>query len=210
MALKGILCRRSESWTSVPTDFESCHLVPTGVRTFIYNLNGNDYGWDDYGGTDPRDPGGWAGKGWAEQLGGFHIVSSTAREFRLDLPDGAGTYEVGAVMADANGAAQNTAFDFRDGLNGTLLHTWNESSTATQAVDIDGTLTAFGSWSQSSAPTETLTFTGSELYIHFNGNSSQGFISSVWVESSSTPPASGCYNPFISKTFNPNYTRRIG
>ena len=212
MALKGILCRRSAGWTPIPTDFESCHLVPSGDRTLIYDLNGNSYGWDDYGGVDPRDRGGWSGKGWAEQLGGFHIISSTARDLRIDLPDGVGTYNVGAVMADANGSVQNTAFDFRDGLNGTLLHTWNESSTATQAVDIDGTLTDFASWSQATAPTVSMTFTTPSLYVQFNKqNGSNGLVSSVWVESAGGPPAPATfYNPFISKTFNPNYTRRVG
>lgn len=30
------------------------------------------------------------------------------------------------------------------------------------------------------------------------------------IEGGPTPPTSGFYNPFINKTFNPNYTRRIG
>ena len=111
-------------------------------------------------------------------------------------------------MADANANAMDLGWDIEDGNGGTVLYSWNGASTSTQAIDIDGTLTAFGSWTYANAPTVQLTFTDPSVYLRKNSSSTQAHISAIWVEAAGGPTTT-YHNPFSSRTFNNQYERRI-
>ena len=216
MTIRKIACWRDGSKATHPTGWEICQYQPAVPdRNVYYGQRGgsadptNTFGYGSSTGLGDvfrdRSTGGGA---YDLVITGLFWLPSTTHYFRIDLPSGAGTYDVKQWCSDTNGNAQSSNLQFEDGSTGTVLHTSTKTSTSTQVVDIDGTLTAFASWNWTSAPAQSMTFTQDHVRIRASTSGNQ-FFDGFSFELSGSPPAANFYNPFISKTFNNNYTRRI-
>jgi hypothetical protein len=151
----------------------------------------------------------------APQLAGMFYNNSSA-VFRMDLPSGAGKYRVYFAGVD-QAAGQNTGWRFKDGDAGTEFATLSQSTTTTQYVDITNTRQSVSGFDYANENFVEHTFTNDHFTINRDTSlaGGNGVISAVWcelVDDGPDPPdpPSGFYDPFSSKTFNPNYTRRIG
>ena len=213
MTIRKIACWRDGDKATVPTGFELCQYLPSTDRTTIYGKRGavadatNTLGYDADPGDSTRDRS-TGGGAYALEITGLFWLSNTTRYFRVDLPSGAGTYNVKQWCSDTNGAGRSSNLQFEDGGTGTVLYTSTKSSTSTTVVDIDGTTTAFASWAWSSATSVQMTFTQDHVRMRSTGGTQ--YFDGFSFELASTPPATTFYNPFINKRFNPNYNRRIG
>ena len=214
MTIRKIACWRDGDKATVPTGFELCQFVPSGDRTTIYGFRGgvadatNTLGYDADPGDTTRDRSTGGGT-YPLEITGLFWLPNTTRYFRVDLPSGAGTYDVRSWVSDTNGTATRSGnLQFEDGATNNVLYTSIKTSTTTPVADIDGTnSTAFASWSWSSSPSVQMTFTQDHVRIRSTGGTQ--YFDGFSFELASTPPAANFYNPFISKTFNNNYTRRI-
>jgi hypothetical protein len=149
----------------------------------------------------------------ATQLAGMTFQNTNGATFRLDLPDGAGTYKVWFAGIDA-ASGQVTGWRLKDGTSGTEFATLDASSTTTQYVDINNTLQLASAFDVDGSNYVEHTFVNDYLTIQRDTTlaAGNGVISSVWVElvdDDPPPPTTGFYNPFICKIFNNNYTRRL-
>ncbi len=148
----------------------------------------------------------------APQLAGMFFNSGSA-VFRMDLPRGAGKYKVYFAGVD-QASGQATGWRFKDGDAGTEFATLSQTTTTTQYVDITNTRQLVSGFDYANENFVEHTFTNGHFTINRDTSlaGGNGVISAVWVEyvEDTPPPATGFYNPFINKTFNPNYTRRIG
>ena len=187
MADKKMLFWRSGTKATHPTGWEVCFFVPSADRTLIYNLRGAstdttvDFGWDDYDGDNNRD----RSTTYGLILSGLHWMSSTAREIIIDLPNGAGTYNVGATCCDTSGSGRFCDFNFVDGSGGTVLHNWTGTSSSTTLVNIDGTTSSMSTFDYETAPTEEMTFTSSQAIMKLNGGT-RSYFNAIWFSESDT------------------------
>ena len=214
MTSKKMLFWKNGNKATPPAGWEVCFNVPGADRTLIYGQRGGvpdssvDFGFDDFDGDNNRD----RNTQYGLILSGLMWMNSTAREIKIDLPDGPGTYNVYATCCDSSGFARSVNFDFHDGVNGTILHSWTGTSTSTTLVNIDGSLTDMAACDDTTAPGVQLAFTTSQLSVE-KAVSGQSYFNAIWLESagSGPPPTDPFYNPFSSRVFDPaNYERRIG
>ena len=134
-------------------------------------------------------------------LAGMYFTSTNAHQFRLDLPDGVGTYRVRSAHIDAL-ASQTTGWRFRDGSAGTNFASVSGATTSTQYRDITDALQTASSFAYASENYVEHTFTNDFLTVTRDtalaaGN---GVLSAVWVEKVGTAP-SGNFNPFHNAKF---------
>ena len=179
----------------------------TDDEDFSYDYNGI-YGWTQGPlGFRDRDP------SRGPLLAGIAFSTTNADQFRFDLPQGAGTYRVYAVHSDTS-ASFSTGFRYKDGDAGTEFATITGDQTKFNYFDITGVSHATTSFDLATENYVEHTFVNNYFTINrdtsINGTA-QGKIAAVWVEKvdEPDPPVGGFYNPFVSKIFIPNYTRRI-
>ena len=118
----------------------------------------------------------------AAQLAGMYLTSTNGHTFRLDLPDGAGTYKIFSAHVD-QAASQTTGWDFTDGSGSTIV-TVSGATTSTNYRDINSNSKAVSGFSPSSETYVQHTFTNDHLLVVRNTsvNSGNGVLSAVWVE----------------------------
>ena len=170
---------------------------------------------------------GWLGTGYsfrnrtsslAPQLAGIGFTPTNGDQFRIDLPHGPGTYRIGCVSYDPLSSMQ-TQWNIHDGgTSGTLITSLDETTVVgSQYVDISNTRVTNTSFDFANEAFIEHTFTGDHITwtrdSTLNNSGDNGCLSSAWVQYipdvDPPDPPSGFYNPFISKTFYPNYTRRV-
>lgn len=133
-------------------------------------------------------------------LAGMFFSSTNGQQFRLDLPDGIGTYRVRSAHIDAL-ASQVTGWRFRDGSSGTNFASLSGSTTSTQYRDITDTLKSASGFSYSTESYVQHTFTNDFLTVTRDTSlaSGNGVLSAVWVEKVGATPTN--YDPFQNETF---------
>ena len=125
-------------------------------------------------------------------LAGMYFTSTNGDQFRLDLPDGVGTYRVRSAHIDAL-ASQTTGWRFRDGSTGTNFANVSGTTTSSQYRDITDTLKTASGFNYSSESYVEHTFTDTFLTVTRDTSlaSGNGVLSSVWVEKTSGSSTNG-------------------
>ena len=122
----------------------------------------------------------------------MYFTSTNGDQFRLDLPDGVGTYRVRSAHIDAL-ASQTTGWRFRDGSTGTNFANVSGTTTSSQYRDITDTLKTASGFNYSSESYVEHTFTDTFLTVTRDTSlaSGNGVLSSVWVEKTSGSSTNG-------------------
>jgi hypothetical protein len=204
--------RKSLNYITDTDKFSACQPNSTsGQPPYTWEYNSSQkYGWIGQSIGNFRD----RSSSVAPQLAGMSYTSSSGIQFRIDLPRGAGTYRIGSVSYDAL-SSQGTGWDVHDGgTSGSLVTQITGFSSPSKYVDVTGASPNASAFDFANENYIEHTFTSD--HVTWTRNTSlgggNGVLSSAWVElvDEPPPPPGGFYDPFTSKTFNPNYTRRIG
>ena len=207
MATRAVCLRRSFTYVTDTNGFIACHDSDGDGTPINFGYDaGQGFGFVSTSGVQARD----RNSSNDPAIAGMAFTSTNGISFRLDLPDGAGTYKVYAACIDQLGSMV-TGWRFRDGTAGTNFVTLSTSSNSTNYVDISNTQQAATGFDFATENSVTHTFTDSFMTVTRDTSIASGnaALSAVWVELDGSPPAASFYNPFQNKRFNPNYTRRI-
>ena len=115
-------------------------------------------------------------------LAGIYFTTTNGDKFRIDLPNGLGTYKVFSVHYDAL-ANQSTGWRFKDG-NGSTITTVTASSTTTNYIDINNnSLPATGfDYANESFVEHEFTNTYMEVERDTALAGGNGILTAVWLE----------------------------
>ena len=118
----------------------------------------------------------------AVQLAGMYFTSTNGHTFRLDLPDGAGTYKIFSAHVD-QAASQTTGWDFTDGSGSTIVSV-SGATTSSNYRDINSNSKAVSGFSPASETYVQHTFSNDHLLVVRNTSlgTGNGVLSAVWVE----------------------------
>ena len=199
----------------VDTDkFSACQPnSASGQPPYTYEYNSSQkFGWVGQSGGAFRN----RSTSFGDHLAGISFTGTNGVQFRIDLPNGVGTYRIGCACFDAL-ASQATGWDVHDGgTSGTLITSISGGTTTSNYRDINSASKAASGFDFATEDYIEHDFTSDHVTWTRNTSvqSGTGVLSSAWVEyvdnTPPPPPPSGFYDPFSNKTFNPNYTRRIG
>lgn len=175
-----IAIRLSYPYVTDPTGWDSCHRqdgsVPLPYDASAYSAS-QGFGFTSYANQFRN-----RNSSNAPQLAGMYFTSTNGHAFRLDLPDGAGTYRVRSAHVD-QAAGQTTGWDFKDG-SGSTIASVSGATTGTNYRDINSNSKAVSGFSVASETYVEHTFTNDHLTVVRNTslNSGNGVLSAVWVE----------------------------
>lgn len=121
-------------------------------------------------------------------LAGIYFSSTNGDKFRIDLPNGLGTYKVFSAHYDAL-SNQSTGWRFKDG-SGSTITTVTASSTTTNYIDInDNSLPATGfDYANESFIEHEFTNTYMEVERDTTLAAGNGTLTAVWLEYVPDPP----------------------
>ena len=199
---KGVNLRLSYPYVTDVDGFEACYAQDgTPYAQITYGAS-HGYGWDSTTGMNYRN----RSITVDTRLAGMHFTSTNGRYFRLDLPNGAGTYRVSLTCCDAFPFASGTGWIVADGGVSTIA-TINNSTPSGSYTDISNTSRLNSGFSLASEQYIQHTFTSSFLTVTRDTTvqSGNGMLSAVWVNE--VTAAADDYNPFTnakykSRTFN--------
>ena len=178
-----VAIRLSYPYVTDPTGWVSCHRqdgsFPLPYDNTAYNSS-QGYGFTTYASSQFRN----RNSSNAAQLAWMYFTSTNGHRFRLDLPDGVGTYKIFSAHVDQL-ASQTTGWDFKDGSGSTIVSV-SGATTTTNYRDINSNSKAVSGFNPASETYVEHTFTNDHLLIERNTSlgTGNGVLSAVWVEKS--------------------------
>lgn len=188
MAVTGVNLRNTLAHATDGVGFTAC----TGTNRTYSAAQG--FGWTS-GPQSQRDRTYTQGTPYATQFAGMHFSQNSGQTFRLDLPNGAGTYKVYAIHADL-GYNNNTGYRYKDGSTviasvsgGTTSH----GSGATYRDILDNSRSPVTDFDLPNENYVLRTFTNDHLLVERDTSlvTGHGVLSSVWVEPATLPTGLG-------------------
>lgn len=161
MAKLGLNFRESSGYVTDPSG--TTYALPQGVTNYPTTRGGLTFGTLADFQFDARD----RDSGNDARIAGMMFSGATGQQYRIDLPDGAGDYDIWCALGDA-AAAGTYGLLIKDGAGSTLA-TISGTTTGNDFIDATNTLRTAAAWPGSNASAR-LTFTASYMLLEAPAN----------------------------------------